>query len=137
MHLGGNDRGDGNGQRDRNCVATRLVTVCGWCPMGNESGSRQVVLAGHGGVRTDAELYPEIHLETARVSYYDEMSNEQGLRLKLYILEKKRVVAISKRARYKDKVAAHYNKRVRGRQLLVGDLILRARMHLLMGNLES
>ncbi|GAA0174509.1 hypothetical protein LIER_27888 [Lithospermum erythrorhizon] len=82
----------------------------------------------------------EIHLETARVSYYDELANEQGLGLDLDLLEEKRVAVVGKMAGYKDKVAAHYNKKVWGWQFLVGDLVLRARQactHRKPGKLES
>ncbi|GAA0147071.1 hypothetical protein LIER_06862 [Lithospermum erythrorhizon] len=51
---------------------------------------------------SDALLPVEIHLETARVSYYDELANEQGLRLNFDLLEEKRDAAVSKMARYKD-----------------------------------
>ncbi|GAA0171991.1 hypothetical protein LIER_25905 [Lithospermum erythrorhizon] len=60
--------------------------------------------------RSDALLPVEIHLETARVSYYDELPNEQGLRLNLDLLEEKRAYAISKMARYKDKMASAHKK---------------------------
>ncbi|GAA0159958.1 hypothetical protein LIER_16622 [Lithospermum erythrorhizon] len=89
---------------------------------------------------SDALLLVEIHLETARVSYYDELANEQGLRLNLDLLEEKRVATVDKMVRYKSMVAAHYNKKVWGRQFLVGDLILRARQasaHGKPGKLES
>ncbi|GAA0153004.1 hypothetical protein LIER_11343 [Lithospermum erythrorhizon] len=76
---------------------------------------------------SDALLPVEIHLETAGVSYYDEVANEQGLRLNLDLLEEKRAAVVDKKARYKGKVATHYNKRVWARQFLVGDLVLRAR----------
>ncbi|GAA0148415.1 hypothetical protein LIER_07865 [Lithospermum erythrorhizon] len=75
----------------------------------------------------DALLPVDIHLETARVSYYDELVNEQGLQLKCDLLEEKGAVAFDKMARYKGKVATHYNERVRVRHFLVGELVLRAR----------
>ncbi|GAA0174571.1 hypothetical protein LIER_27938 [Lithospermum erythrorhizon] len=81
-----------------------------------------------------------IHLETARVSYYDELANEQGLRLNMDMLEEKRAAAVDKIVRYKGKVAAHYNKRVWARKFLIGDLVLRIRQafsHGKPGKLES
>ncbi|GAA0150947.1 hypothetical protein LIER_37207 [Lithospermum erythrorhizon] len=53
-----------------------------------------------------------------RVTYYDELVNEQGLRLNLDLLEEKRVVAVDKMAKYKGEVAFYYNKNVRSKQFL-------------------
>ncbi|GAA0164625.1 hypothetical protein LIER_20217 [Lithospermum erythrorhizon] len=50
-----------------------------------------------------------------------------GLRLNLDLLEENRDTAVDKMAWYKRKVAAHYNKRFRAIQFLMGDLVLRAR----------
>ncbi|GAA0156109.1 hypothetical protein LIER_38216 [Lithospermum erythrorhizon] len=47
---------------------------------------------------------------------------------------------VDKMSQYKQKVGAYYNKRVRSRQFLVGDLVLRARQpsaHGKSGKLES
>ncbi|GAA0167703.1 hypothetical protein LIER_22575 [Lithospermum erythrorhizon] len=52
---------------------------------------------------SDGLLPVEINLETTRVSYYDELANEQGLRLNLDLLEEKKAAAVDKMARYKDK----------------------------------
>ncbi|GAA0158633.1 hypothetical protein LIER_15602 [Lithospermum erythrorhizon] len=56
---------------------------------------------------SDALLPVEIYLETAQVSYYDELANEQGLRLNLDLLEGKRAATVDKMARYKEKESAH------------------------------
>ncbi|GAA0145479.1 hypothetical protein LIER_05661 [Lithospermum erythrorhizon] len=48
---------------------------------------------------SDALLPMEIHKKTSRVSYYDALSNEQGLRLNLDLLEEKRAAAVDKMAR--------------------------------------
>ncbi|GAA0176296.1 hypothetical protein LIER_29309 [Lithospermum erythrorhizon] len=77
----------------------------------------------------------EIHLEMARVSYYDDLANEHGLWLKLDLLEEKRDAAIGKMSRDISKVASHYNKRVHGSKFLVGDLVLRARQAFAYGKL--
>ncbi|GAA0143733.1 hypothetical protein LIER_35798 [Lithospermum erythrorhizon] len=66
----------------------------------------------------DALLPMEIYLETSRVSYYDELANEQRLWLNLDLLEESRVAAVDKMARYKGNIATHYNKRVRARKFL-------------------
>ncbi|GAA0158744.1 hypothetical protein LIER_15689 [Lithospermum erythrorhizon] len=59
----------------------------------------------------------EVYTDTARVTYYDEIANEQGLRLNLDLLERKRAVVF-----------------------LVGDLVLRAKQaspHGKPGTMES
>ncbi|GAA0156078.1 hypothetical protein LIER_13653 [Lithospermum erythrorhizon] len=89
---------------------------------------------------SNALLPVEIYTNTARVTYYYELANEQGLRLNLDLLEGKRVVAVTKMSKYKQKVAAYYDKRVRSRQFLVIDLVLRGRqasVHGKHGKLES
>ncbi|GAA0139470.1 hypothetical protein LIER_01005 [Lithospermum erythrorhizon] len=60
------------------------------------------------------------------MTYYDELANEQGLRLNLDLLEEKGAIGADKTPKYKKKVVAYYNRRVRCRQFLVGDLVLRA-----------
>ncbi|GAA0161265.1 hypothetical protein LIER_17623 [Lithospermum erythrorhizon] len=72
--------------------------------------------------------------------YIDGASNPGGSAAQLGLVGGKRVVVVDKTARYKVKVAAHYNKRVQARQFLVGDLVLRARRasaHGKPGKLES
>ncbi|GAA0186064.1 hypothetical protein LIER_33352 [Lithospermum erythrorhizon] len=48
---------------------------------------------------SDAMLPVEIHLETARVMYYDEVADEQGLRRNRHLLEGKRAAAVDNMAR--------------------------------------
>ncbi|GAA0157811.1 hypothetical protein LIER_14996 [Lithospermum erythrorhizon] len=52
---------------------------------------------------SNALLLVEIHADTARVTYYDELANEQGLRLNLGLLERKRAIVVDKMAKYKKK----------------------------------
>ncbi|GAA0145633.1 hypothetical protein LIER_05785 [Lithospermum erythrorhizon] len=85
-------------------------------------------------------LLVEIQADTARVTYYDELANEQCLRLNLDLLVGKRAIVVDTMAKYKKKEAADYNKMVRSRQFLVGDLVLRPRQtsaHGKLGKLES
>ncbi|GAA0183334.1 hypothetical protein LIER_30760 [Lithospermum erythrorhizon] len=95
------------------------------CPTGKESRSREVVPPGHSGVRADAGLHPggvgagrslPDERETARVSYYAKLANEEGLGINLDLLEEKRIGVVYKMARYNDKVAAHYNKKILSRR---------------------
>ncbi|GAA0173072.1 hypothetical protein LIER_26765 [Lithospermum erythrorhizon] len=62
----------------------------------------------------------EIHTVTCRVTYYYELAHEQGLGLNLDLLEEKRAAAVDKMAKYKNKVAAYYNKNVWSRKYLMG-----------------
>ncbi|GAA0161172.1 hypothetical protein LIER_17548 [Lithospermum erythrorhizon] len=89
---------------------------------------------------SDALLPVEIYADMAWVTYYDELANGKGLLLNLNLLKEKRVFAIGRLAKYKQKVAAYYNKKVWSRQFVEGDLVLRARQataHGKPGKLES
>ena len=61
---------------------------------------------------------------TKRVAFSEE-GNDDKLRLNLDCLDEVRDKASSKMAKYQQKMAEYYNKRVKLRQLDIGDLVLR------------
>ncbi|GAA0147912.1 hypothetical protein LIER_36611 [Lithospermum erythrorhizon] len=82
----------------------------------------------------DALLPVEIHTDMARLAYYDEIANEQGLQLNLDLSD------VHKMVKYKKKVVSYYNKKVWSKQFLVGDLFpgaTQASAHGKPGKLES
>uniref|UniRef100_A0A2N9HNT3 Uncharacterized protein n=1 Tax=Fagus sylvatica TaxID=28930 RepID=A0A2N9HNT3_FAGSY len=75
--------------------------------------------------RSEAVVPVEIGLTTLRTSVYDEQRNEEQLRLNLDLIDEVRETAETRMKRYQEKMARHYNSRVKPRQLSVGDLVLR------------
>jgi hypothetical protein len=67
----------------------------------------------------------EIGLTTFRTSTYDDHQNEEQLRLNLDLIDEVRETAEARMKRYQEKMARHYNSKVKPRQLSVGDLVLR------------
>ncbi|XP_075675035.1 uncharacterized protein LOC142644273 [Castanea sativa] len=67
----------------------------------------------------------EIGMTSHRVSHHDHEKNEEGLRLQLDLLDKVRVTAEQRMARYQDLMAKHYNTKFRPCHFQVGDLVLR------------
>ena len=60
-----------------------------------------------------------------RREIFHEGSNDNQLRINLDFLDKSRDGASHKMVKYKQKMAEYYNKRVKLRQLNIGDLVLR------------
>ena len=56
---------------------------------------------------------------------HDESKNDEVIRLQLNLVDEVRATAEQKLAQYQDHMAKHYNSRVRHRDFLVGDLVLR------------
>uniref|UniRef100_A0A2N9FQJ5 Uncharacterized protein n=1 Tax=Fagus sylvatica TaxID=28930 RepID=A0A2N9FQJ5_FAGSY len=73
---------------------------------------------------SEAVVPVEIGLTTFRTSAYDEQENEEQLRLNLDLIDEVRETAETRMKKYQDKMARHYNSRVKPRQLSVGDLVL-------------
>uniref|UniRef100_A0A2N9HBJ5 Integrase catalytic domain-containing protein n=1 Tax=Fagus sylvatica TaxID=28930 RepID=A0A2N9HBJ5_FAGSY len=67
----------------------------------------------------------EIRLTTLRTAAYDDLGNEEQLRLNLDLIDEVREMAEKRMKRYQEKMARIYNSRVKPRQFLIGDLILR------------
>uniref|UniRef100_A0A2N9F1K7 Uncharacterized protein n=1 Tax=Fagus sylvatica TaxID=28930 RepID=A0A2N9F1K7_FAGSY len=74
---------------------------------------------------SEAVVPVEIGLTTLRTSIYDEQKNEEQLRLNLDLTDEVRETAEARMKRYQEKMARHYNSKVKPRQLSVGDLVLR------------
>ena len=67
----------------------------------------------------------EIGLTSYRVDNHDEGRNDEAIRLQLDLVDEVRAIAEQRLARYQDRMAKHYNSRVRHRDFKVGDLVLR------------
>uniref|UniRef100_A0A2N9FH63 Uncharacterized protein n=1 Tax=Fagus sylvatica TaxID=28930 RepID=A0A2N9FH63_FAGSY len=74
---------------------------------------------------SEAVVPVEIGMTTLRTSAYDNQQNEEQLRLNLDLIDEIRETAETRMKRYQDKMARHYNSKVKPRQLSVGDLVLR------------
>uniref|UniRef100_A0A2N9GFI7 Uncharacterized protein n=1 Tax=Fagus sylvatica TaxID=28930 RepID=A0A2N9GFI7_FAGSY len=74
---------------------------------------------------SEAVVPVEIGLTTLRTSTYDDQQNEEQLRLNLDLIDEVRETAEARMKRYQEKMARHYNSKVKPRQLSVGDLVLR------------
>ena len=67
----------------------------------------------------------EVGLTSYRVHNHDESKNDEAIRLQLDLVDEVRATAKQKLAHYQDCMAKYYNFRVRHRDFLVGDLVLR------------
>ena len=67
----------------------------------------------------------EIGMASTRRTAFSEKGNDNKLRLSLDCLDEVRDKASSRMAEYQRKMAEYYNKRVKLRQLDIGDLVLR------------
>ena len=73
----------------------------------------------------EAVIPVEIGVTSTRRAAFNEEGNEDKLRLNLDCLDEVRDKASSRMAKYQQKMAKYYNKRVKLRQLNIGDLVLR------------
>ena len=67
----------------------------------------------------------EIGLTSYRVDNHDEERNNEAICLQLDPIDEVRATAEQRLARYQDRMAKHYNSRVRHKDFKVGDLVLR------------
>ena len=67
----------------------------------------------------------EVGLTSYRVNNHNESKNDEAMRLQLDLVDEVREVAEQRLARYQDRMAKHYNSRVRHRDFQVRDLVLR------------
>uniref|UniRef100_A0A2N9ERC7 RNA-directed DNA polymerase n=1 Tax=Fagus sylvatica TaxID=28930 RepID=A0A2N9ERC7_FAGSY len=74
---------------------------------------------------SEAVVPVEIGLTTLRTSVYDDQQNAEQLRLNLDLIDEVRETAEARMKRYQEKMARHYNSKVKPRQLSIGDLVLR------------
>ena len=82
---------------------------------------------------SEAVIPTEVGLTSYRVDNYDEIRNNNAMRLHLDLIDELRTTTEQRLARYQDLMAKHYNSKVRHRDFKVGDLILRK----MMGPLET
>ena len=74
---------------------------------------------------TEAVIPVEVGVTSTRWVAFSEEENDDKLRLNLDCLEKVREEASCRMTKYQQKMAEYYNKRVKLRQLDIGDLVLR------------
>uniref|UniRef100_A0A2N9ED79 Uncharacterized protein n=1 Tax=Fagus sylvatica TaxID=28930 RepID=A0A2N9ED79_FAGSY len=74
---------------------------------------------------SEAVVPVEIGMTTLRTSAYNDRQNEEQLRLNLDLIDEVRETAEARMKRYQEKMARHYNSKVKPRQLSIGDLVLR------------
>ena len=73
----------------------------------------------------EAVIPAKIRLISYGVDNHDEGRNDEAIRLQLDLVDEVRATAEQRLAQYQDRIAKHYNSRVRRRDFKVGDLILR------------
>ena len=73
----------------------------------------------------EAVVPVEISLSSYRTEYYDEGTNDMGLRMEMDVIEERREEARAKMAIYKQAAERYYNKKVKVHKFLEGDLVLR------------
>ena len=74
---------------------------------------------------TKSVIPVEVEITNIRREMYHEESNDDQLKVNMDCLDKIRDEASNKMTKYQQKMAEYYNKRVKLRQLDIGDLILR------------
>ncbi|XP_004292235.1 PREDICTED: uncharacterized protein LOC101310195 [Fragaria vesca subsp. vesca] len=74
---------------------------------------------------TEAVLPIETSIPSGRVKNFDATTNGEGLRLNIDLIEEKRERADLHNQVYKQRVARHYNHRVRTRTLGLGDWVMK------------
>ncbi len=75
--------------------------------------------------RSEAVVPVEVGLTTLQTSTYNDQQNEEQLCLNLDLINKVRETAEARMRRYQEKMARHYNSKVKPRQFSIGDLVLR------------
>ena len=73
----------------------------------------------------EAVILAEIGLTSYRVDNHEEGRNDEAIRLQLDLVDEVRATVEQRLAWYQDRMAKHYNSRVRRRDFKVGDLVLR------------
>ena len=74
---------------------------------------------------TETVIPVEVGITSIRRAAFSEKGNDDKLRLNLDYLDKVSDKASSRMAKYQQKMTEYYNKRVKLRQLDIGDLVLR------------
>ena len=74
---------------------------------------------------SEAVIPAEVGLTSYRMHNHDENKNDEAMQLQLDLVNEIRAATEQRLARYQDRMAKHYNSRVRHRDFQVGDLVLR------------
>ena len=74
---------------------------------------------------SEAVIQAEVRLISYRVHNHEESKNNEAIRLQLDLVDEIRATTEQRPKRYQDRMAKHYNSRVRHRDFQVGDLVLR------------
>jgi transposase InsO family protein len=74
---------------------------------------------------SDAVLPPEVFLQSARVSQFNEADQREARELDATLLEEERNRALANVQKYQEALKRHYNKSVVARTIEVGDLVLK------------
>ena len=74
---------------------------------------------------SEAVISAEVRLTSYRVDNHDERKNDEAMHLQLDRIDKVKAIVEQRLTRYQDRMAKHYNSRVRNRDFQVGNLILR------------
>jgi len=72
-----------------------------------------------------AIILVEVGLTSYRVDNHDERRNDEAMCLQLDLVDEVRATVDQRLARYQDRMAKHYNSKVRHKEFMVGDLVLR------------
>ena len=75
--------------------------------------------------RNEAVIPAEIGLTSYRVDNHNEVRNDEAIHLQLNLIDEVRAIAEQRLTWYQDRMAKHYNSRVRHKDFKVGDLVLR------------
>ncbi|XP_071699861.1 uncharacterized protein [Rutidosis leptorrhynchoides] len=75
---------------------------------------------------TEAVIPAEVLVPTNRVTTFDEQQNDEALRENLDALEERRTIAHIRQAEKKQKIANHYEKKVKPLDFQLNDLVLRS-----------
>ena len=67
----------------------------------------------------------EVELTSYRVDNHDERRNDEAMCLQLDLVDEVRAAVEQRLAQYQDRMAKHYNSKVRHKEFKVGDLVLR------------
>ena len=67
----------------------------------------------------------EVGLTSYRVENHDESKNDEAVHLQLDLIDEVRATVEKRLARYQDRMAKHYNSRVRHKDFQIGDLVLK------------
>ncbi|GAA0161345.1 hypothetical protein LIER_17681 [Lithospermum erythrorhizon] len=111
-----------NGQKEGNWVEELPTVLWSLCSTPNQAIRETPFSVVYG---TNAVLSAEVGLPTYRQAGFDEKKNENRLKEQMNFTDELRDEALYKILKYKRLLARSYNRRVKNRQFVIGDLVLR------------